>query len=162
PQVRDSGEQLEVVHAVPLPALGGLDVDRRAVPGHLHLARSRRQHHLAREPGHRARSATTAPPPPPRPPPAPPPPRPPPPLAPRSWATTSLGARAMKSWFASFASSPESCRSSRASSPASRLHSRCTSISPSSATKTSLPSTSTAWAPTVARLPSNARSASWA
>src|SRR2546426_676282 len=80
----------------------------------------------------------------------------------RSLATTSLGARAMKSWFASFASSPESCRSSRASSPASRLHSRCTSISPSSATKTSLPSTSTAWAPTVARLPSNARSASWA
>src|SRR3989441_3110851 len=52
--------------------------------------------------------------------------------------------------------------SSRVSSLERRRHSCCTSISPSSATNTSLPSASTACAPTVARWPSNASAESCA
>src|SRR5207247_2348060 len=81
PQVDDAGEQLEVIHAVRLPPFGGLHVDGAAVPRHVHVARDRREHDLAREPVHRRRSP---PPPPPPPPPAPPPPLRPPPATPSS------------------------------------------------------------------------------
>src|SRR5437764_13432736 len=76
----------------------------------------------------------------------------------RSLATTSAGARATKFWLVSFAASPVSCWSSRLRSLERRRHSCCTSISPSSATNTSLPSASTACAPTLLCVPSKVSS----
>src|SRR5213078_1599168 len=76
----------------------------------------------------------------------------------RSLATTSAGARATKCWLVSFAASPVSCWSSRLRSIERRRHSCCTSISPSSATNTSLPSASTACAPTLLCVPSKVSS----
>src|SRR3989449_4795150 len=80
----------------------------------------------------------------------------------RSLATTSAGARATNCWLVSLAVSPASCCSSRVSSPESRRHSCCTSIAPSSATYTSLPSPNTAYAPTRFDPPSNDSSSSCA
>src|SRR5437867_928896 len=80
----------------------------------------------------------------------------------RSFATTSAGARATKSWLVSLAASAASWPSSRVTSPDRRLHSCCTSIAPSRATNTSLPSPKTAYATGPFMPPSNVSSATCA
>src|SRR5206468_12425037 len=83
PQVDDAGQELEVVHAVGLPAFVGLHVDRAAVPRHLHPAGHGRQHDLACQAADGPGAPSASPPPPPPPPPPPLPPHPLPPHPPR-------------------------------------------------------------------------------
>ncbi len=57
PQVGDARQQLQAIDPARLPPLGRFDVNRRAMPGDLHVARHRRQDDLLADPGDGASAA---------------------------------------------------------------------------------------------------------